>query len=200
MTTVAKWQRAVGPYFDFLSEHGFESEPGRAYSEWYGTAVVYRSEVSEVEVTRSVEFDRVDVQLVRLVDGDRPEPDVFFSEEAPLNRTLLDTVVEARAPDRLAETQEVTGLSKARVERGLELWSRLLREVAPDFLAGDHSVFEEAKEVVRERVRDDPQRVEVWLPDTASPQEASRAVERTRSNIPPEVEVVERRYRRPRGL
>jgi hypothetical protein len=174
----AKWQRAVGRYFDFLSEHGFESDADGGYSEPYGTAVAYRSEVSEVVVTRSVEFDRVEVQLGRLVDGDRPEPAIFFSEDAPLNGTLLDNVVEARAPERLGEIQQVTGLSNARVEQGLELWSRLLRDAAPDFLAGDDAVFEEAKEIIRQRVSEHPEKVEVWLPDTASSREASRAVER----------------------
>jgi hypothetical protein len=200
LTDIASWERAVGPYFDFLLEHGFVSDPSAGYSAWYGTAVVYRSQVSEVVVVRSGEFNRVEVELVRPVDGDRPEPAIFFRENAPLNQTLLDNVVEARAHDRLAETQEVTGLSKAQVARGLELWSRLLRDVAPDFLAGDYAVFEEAKEIIRERVREHPQRVEVWLPDTASADDASRAMQEERSHVPPEVEVVGRRYRRPRGL
>jgi hypothetical protein len=112
----------------------------------------------------------------------------------------MDNVVAARAPDRLAEIHDVTGLSTAEVKRGLELWSRLLRDVAPDFLGGDHTVFEEAKDVIRERVHEHPQRVEVWLPDTVSPEEAFRAIEQQRSQVPPEVEVVERRYLRPRRL
>jgi hypothetical protein len=65
-----------------MLEHDFASDPSAGYSEWYGTAAVYRSEVSEVVVTRSVEFDRVDVHLVRLVDGNPPDPAIFFSEEA----------------------------------------------------------------------------------------------------------------------
>jgi hypothetical protein len=199
LTEIAKWQRAVSPYFDFLSQHGFTPDPRAGYSEWYGSAVVYRSHVGAVIVTRSVEFDRVEVQLVRLVDGQFPDHSIFFSENAPLNRTLLDNVVAARAPDRLAEVQVATGLKKAAVERQLALWSQMLRDVAADFLAGDHAVFDEAKAVIRERVREHPQRVDVWLPDTASPEEASRALEGQRSQLPPEVEVGVRRYRRPRG-
>lgn len=199
LAEIAKWQRAVSPYFDFLLEHGFTPDPKAGYSEWYGTAAVYRSRVSAVQVTWSLEFDRVEVELVRLVDGQFPDYQVFFSESAPVNRTLLDNVVVARAPDRVNEIQEATGLKKAAVERQLALWSQLLRDVAADFLAGQQTAFDEAKAVIRERVREHPQRVVVWLPDTAPPEEDSRALQERRAQVPPEVEVVVRRYRRPRG-
>ena len=64
MTSKANWQQTVRPYFDFLLEQGFALDPGAGYSEWYGTAVAYRSDVGAVEITRSVEFDRVEVELV----------------------------------------------------------------------------------------------------------------------------------------
>lgn len=199
LAEIEKWQRAVSLYFDFLLEHGFTPDPKAGYSEWYGTAAVYRSRVSAVQVTWSLEFDRVEVELIRLVDGQFPEYQVFFRESAPLSRTLLDNVVAARAPDRVDEIQKETGLKKAAVERQLALWSQLLREVAADFLAGQQTVFDEAKAVIRERVREHPQRVVVWVPETASPEEASRTLREQRALIPAEVDVVVRRYSSPRG-
>ena len=202
MTGIAKWERIVRPYFDFLLQHGFSPDPSAAYSEWYGTSIAYRSAVSAVIVTRSVEFGRAEVQLVRLVDGAYPDYASFFRDSAPLNRTLFDNVVIARAPDRLIEIQAATGLKKAAIERQLALWSQLVRDVAPDFLRGADTVFNDAKGVIRGRVREHPQQVEIWLPDGASPEEESSAIEEQRSHVPSEVEIVARRYRQsppPRG-
>ena len=191
-----EWELRVGSAFDFLLDHGFVRDPDSAFSEWYGTSAVYRSSFSAVQVTHSVEFGRVEMHVFRLVDGELPPPEIFFEDDAPMNRTLFDNVLEARAPDRSAETQQATGLGEDQVDQQLALWSRLLRDVAPDFLDGGHDLFAEAKEIVRKRVQAHPQSVTVWLPRGASPEREAQAVEDARLRVPSEVPVVSRRYER----
>ena len=193
---VAEWERLVRPHFDFLTEHGFELDPRVASSEWYATRVVYRSAQAAVIVTHSVEFQRVEVELARLRRGKLPRTMVFVAAR-PIDQNLLDNVLEARAPERLRKSQHATGLRRRQVERQLELWATLLREVAPDFLAGSMAALDEAEEVVRRRVRDEPQQVTVWLPEDASDEEEAKEVERARRDTPSELDVVSRRYRFP---
>ena len=78
----------------------------------------------------------------------------------------------------------------------LATWATLLSTVAADFLAGDDTALDDAKEIVRRRVEQDPQQIVVWLPDDANSQEEADALGRARSTAPPHVDVVARRYRR----
>ena len=191
----AKWERAVRPYFDFLTDHGFRYSGSDASSDGWATDVGYRSDHHAVTIRFSIEFDRVEVSLARLVDGEMPPPMIFYSESEPFDATLLDNVVIARAPERVAEIEAATGLKSGAVDQQLAMWSSILRELAPDFLVGASEVFGEARAIVRERVAAEPQQVVIWLPGSASADEASARVDETRKTVPPEVEVVSRRYR-----
>lgn len=150
---IREWERLVAVHFGFLEAQGFARAPGGDSSSGWATSVLYRSDVHAVEVTYSVEFDRAEVLLMRLVEGKVPEHEIF-SESGPFNRTLLDNVVEAREPGRLPELRGAAGLKEGELERALELWARVLQEVAPDFLQGDSSAFDDARGVVAARVED----------------------------------------------
>lgn len=193
----AEWQRTVARHFDFLLDHGFASALELAQTGRWGTSAVYRSKASAVEVTWSNEFDCVDVALLRLVDGGLPEEPIFFTEAAPMNRTLLESVVLAREPGREEEMSGLGGLGTADVERQLAVWASLLRDVAADFLDGAPGVFDEARAVIAARVAEHPQEIVVWLPHDATDDDEARAVAKAREGAPPEVAVVTRRYRRP---
>ena len=159
-----KWQRVVAPHFDFLLEHGFEPDPELEQASFWGTSVGYRSAAGAVEVTRSVESDAVDLVLLRLVDGDLPPVEVFFTEAEPTNRAYFEQVLRARSPDREADLLRVRGLGKAEVEEQLTIRAALLRELCADFLGGAPDLFEEVREQSRAFHAEHPQQVVVSLP------------------------------------
>jgi hypothetical protein len=186
-----QWAALAGRHFDFLDEFGFHLD--HVEEKWWATSAVYRSDALGLEVTRSVEFGRVELTLLRLVDGELPEVEVWVSE-GPLNRVLFDNVLEARQPEILPGLDD--GLSDEEVEAQLARYVELLRIVVPDFLEGSDAALVEGEAVIRKRVEANPQELTVWLPSDASEAEEAKArgeVERTR---PPEVRISVRRYRR----
>ncbi len=188
------WQRTVAPHFDFLTEHGFRPLPTKDGSFW-ATSCHYGSATAAVEVTRSNEFRRVEVSLIRLVDGAIPPYPIWVTSE-PLHHTLLDNVLEACQSPMLNDSALAYGLGARDIQRQLVFWADALRIVAPEFLAGDLSAIDEAEDVIRARVAEHPQEIVTWLPDDASQDDESAAMEQMRIEVPPEVSVTTRRYRR----
>jgi hypothetical protein len=187
------WERRVREHFDFLVEHGFRFDHVEASS--WATTALYLSPTLGLEVTRSVEFDRVELQLLRLVAGDLPEYDVWVTDN-PLNRVLFDNVLIARAPEVDEASQALSGLSKEEEEKQLRFLADALRTVAPDFIAGDDAPLREGERVIRQRVAENPQELTIWLPRDASQEEEDRARDEARQTAPPNVEVSVRRYQR----
>jgi hypothetical protein len=186
-----RWEARVRRHFDFLTEYGFRFDG--VDDDWWATSAVYLSGALGVEVTRSVEFDRVEITLLRLGEGQPPEPEVWVTD-SPINGVLFDNVLEARAPDRAARVP--TGLSKREVEQQLGLYAELLRTIAPDFLQGSDAALLEAERLIRERVAAKPQELTIWLPSDASQVDEARAREEAERTNPPEVQVVVRKYAR----
>jgi hypothetical protein len=187
------WERRVREHFDFLVEHGIRFDHVEA-SPWATTAL-FLSPTLGLEVTRSVVFDRVELQLVRLVGGEPPEYEVWVTD-GPLNRVLFDNVLIARAPELEEASRALSGLSREDEEKQLRFWADALRSVAPDFLEGDDAPLREGEQVVRQRVAENPQELTIWLPSDASEEEEDRAREEARQTAPPNVEVSVKRYRR----
>lgn len=99
----------VEEHFDFLVERGFRLTDVD-YSTWT-ISVTYGSATSAVQVSKSNEFIRSEVHLVRLVDGKLP-PYPIWVTEARIDWTLLDNVLEARAPGLLERSLKLTGSSR----------------------------------------------------------------------------------------
>jgi len=95
-----EWELLVEQHFDFLSDFGFRLD--HVDEKWWATSAVYLSDLLGIEVTRSMEFGRVEVTLLRLVDGKSPDVEVWLREH-PLDRVLFDNVLEARAPELLGD-------------------------------------------------------------------------------------------------
>ncbi len=186
------WGSLVRRHFDFLSEFGFRLD--HVDEKWWATSAVYLSDRLGIEVTRSVEFRRVELTLMRLAEGKAPEVEVWLSEP-PLNRVLFDNVLEARAPEHLRNL--ASGLSDGEVEEQLRRYAELFRTVVPDFLEGSDAALVEGEAVIRKRVDASPQEVTVWLPSDASDAEEANARAKAERTTPPEVRVVVRRYSRP---
>jgi hypothetical protein len=187
------WERRVREHFDFLVEHGFRFDHVEA--NWWATTAVYLSPTLGLEVTRSVEFNRVEITLLRLVGEELPEYEVWVAD-SPLNRVLFDNVLIARAPEVDEASRTLSGVSSKEVEKQLRFWADALRSVAPDFLDGDDAPLREGEQVVRQRVEENPQELTIWLPSDASQEDEDRARERARKTAPPNVEVSVKRYRR----
>lgn len=187
------WERRVREHFDFLVEHGFRFDHVEA-SPWATTAL-YLSPTLGLEVTRSVEFDRVELELLRLVAGELPEYDVWVTD-SPRNRVLFDNVLIARAPELDEASRALSGLSSEDEQKQLRFWADALRSVAPDFLDGDDAPLREGEQVVRQRVAENPQELTIWLPGDASEEDENRAREEARQTAPSNVEISVRRYRR----
>src|SRR4051794_40006826 len=129
MQTGKRWASLVGRHFKYLSDFRFRLD--HVEEKWWATSAVYRSDALGLEVTRSVEFGRVELTLLRLVDGELPEVEVWVSE-ARVNRVLFDNVIEARQSELLNDLGN--GLSDEEVEAQLARYAELLRILVPDFL------------------------------------------------------------------
>ncbi len=143
-----EWRAVVEPRFAFVAEYGFAITESDDSSSWM-TSVTYTSSAAGIHVARSVEFNRSEVHLIRLVDGSVP-PYPLFMTAAPMDWVLLDTVLEIRNPERSAKAQAFQGLSTAEVEQQLAFWAESIQTVALDFLQGDLSAIDQADALLRE--------------------------------------------------
>lgn len=188
-----RWADAVERHFGFVDAFGLRSLGAEERSQWE-TSVVYKSHQVALKISLSREFNRAEVNLIRLVDDEVPPYPIWITEEV-LNWTLLDNVIEARRPDLSAQIPS-GGLQEDELERQLVTWAELLRLVAPEFLEGDPSAIDDAAVVIRQRVREHPQQVTVWLPED-TPSNADRdLVGDVRGSVPPNVNVKVARYSR----
>ena len=192
--SAGEWRQRVGAHFSFLEEHGFH-KPTADDSSWWATIAQYSSDRSAVRVSRSVEFQRSEVHLIRLVDGTVP-PYPIWVTSAPIDWTLLDNVLIARAPELYRVGALLKGLSDDDVERQLAFWASALRSVAPEFLEGDLTLFADAEEVIRARLQTAPQQLTVSIPDDAPAGAEEAEMRDAAKTVPPEVKIVVRRYRR----
>jgi hypothetical protein len=188
-----KWAQRVQRHFGFLEDHGFrlaETDDSSFWTTW----IQYRSPTAAIRIERSTEFQRVDVYLVRLVEGQVPPYPIWISAEQ-INWVLLDNVLEARGPSR--PNTPAGGLTAGDLERQLAFWASSLITVTPEFLDGDMSAIDDAAAVVRGRVTEHPQQITVFMPSDASPDDVRNAAEDVARTVPPEVSIETRSYERP---
>jgi transposase-like protein len=141
--TLARWVRAeyverrgrdqanrVRPHFDYLTGHGFTLTDVSG-EDWWAVTVTYRSAVSAVVVALNFEYERVELSLLRLVDGQIPAYPIFIVDSVPVDRFLADWLWELRGDSR---RQPPTGLQDVEVDTQLEFWATVLRNDGADFL------------------------------------------------------------------
>lgn len=192
----AKWRKQVEPHFGFLTQLGFgkvDVDDSSFWSLW----VQYRSETSAIRISKSNEFIRSEVHLIRLVDGEVPAYPIWITDDR-IDWTLLDNVVVARRPDLADEVAKQTGLADKELDQQLGFWARALREVSEDFLQGDFASLDEAGALVRSHVAENPQHVQVWIPSDAPAGTEAAEQEKVQGTVPPNVGVSVRRYLRGR--
>jgi hypothetical protein len=167
------WKAQVDAHFAFLRErYGFAIT--RTESPWWKTSVRYEIATTVVDVDRRVEYGRVEVQLIRKVEGAIPEYPIFVSITPTLHYFLLDAVLDERAPELRPDIQAATGLSEDQIERSLKFWSGALETYAADILQGDFTLFTPMEAKVRARVRERPEVIKVYVPADTPPEEIAR--------------------------
>lgn len=193
-----QWRETVEPTFGFLIDLGFvdvDVDDSSFWSLW----VQYRSPAAAVRVSKSNEFTRVEVELIRLADGRVPAYPIWITDDR-IDWTLLDNVIEVRRPDLLPLVRRQHGLTDDAVKSQLTFWAEALRDVAPDFLEGGFGAIDEAGELVRRRVADNPQKMQVWIPSDAPAGAEAQKMRELEGTLPPEVGLEVHRYRRPRSV
>jgi hypothetical protein len=189
-----EWAKHVRPHFDFLIDHGF-TMTGIEARNWWQVTVTYRSDVSAVVVALSFEYLRVEVSVLRLVDGELPAYPIFVVDSVPVNTFLADWLLKLRGdpgnePDR--------GVGSDEVEAQLAFWATSLQQYGGDFLAGDLTVLDQLEQMIRDNARrHGPPQVTVWMPEDADATAEAEATDRVRAATPEGVAVVTRRYQKP---
>lgn len=142
------WLAKVDRHFAYLrTAYGFSKTHAEVRSVWV-TSAYYQSDRAAVEVALSLEYDRAELKLIRLVNGNLPQyPDTRG------NNTVFDNVLEIRSPQLLTQLQALKGRDDEHVEASLAFLARTLVEIAPDFLAGDMAIFEAVNELIQQRVK-----------------------------------------------
>jgi hypothetical protein len=163
-----QWAEQVERHFGFLARYGFALTDIDA-STWWQVQVTYRSPQSAVAVIRSVEFQRVEVQLMRLVDGELPEYPIFVVDSVPVNTFYADDLLGLRLDGADGVLASQHGLGPQEVEAQLAFWSEVLRDYGGDLLAGDLSVLDELEQTVRDRARQHPRRWSSGFPKAPPP-------------------------------
>lgn len=185
------WAKRVRPHFDFLTGYDFTLTDITAEN-WWQVAVIYRSPVSAVDVVKSFEFQRVELSLMRLVDGGLPAYPVFIVDSVPVDTFLADWLLELRGNPTL---QAGRGLQDVEVEAQLAFWAAALRDYGADFLAGDLAVLDQLEQMIRGNARrHGPPEVQVWVPDDT--ELAADPTADVRETVPDGVNVTLRHYRK----
>jgi hypothetical protein len=132
------------------------------HSNWE-TTVTYCGNASAVVVRYSVEFDRTEVELVRLVDGKVPAVPIFIHADTPMYRGWLDNLLAIREPVAAEELRHLTGLGHRSVERTLRFEAEALRKYAADILSGDLHGFADIERSIRQQVSKQPPTITLHL-------------------------------------
>lgn len=171
-------------------------------SDNWGQRVVYANATTGLIVHSSIEFNRVEVSLVRLVEGEVPPYPIFVSNTPVLHQFLIDNLLALRAPELIHELRKLVGLGGKERDRQLTAYGHWLDQYAGDVLDGDFTAFAEMEREVRRRVALHPERIQVWVPEGTSADKAAEA-QAGAGRVAPGIPVTVRRYwrwsrRRPR--
>ena len=192
------WRAVVDVHFGYLrTGYGFRVTQVDASSFWE-TRVVYETATTAVYVDESVEFDRVEVSLIRLVNGAIPTYPIFVTPETAMHEFLLDDLLAVRAPHLLPQLQAMAGLGDDQIQACLVTLARALDAYAADILQGDFTIFATLEERVKQYLSEHPQEITVWVSEETPPERVARLVEETRQSAPSQPVVV-RTYRRGRA-
>ena len=186
-----RWKAQVAAHFGFLeTAYGFHFAKVDG-SSWWQTTVRYDAALLAVRIDKSVEFERVEVWLIRLVDGQLPKYPIFINPETPINYVILDRVLHYRGPQEAEKLAGLKGLTDDRVEGSLIFLANALRTYCDDVLRGDFALFEIIAEQIHQQAREHPQGIRIIVPDTTSHEDTLARVEESHRAFPQQPVTVE---------
>lgn len=192
----ANWRSTVDRHFRFLAADFQMSVIATDDTTNWETSITYALDPSAVIIRYSVEFDRVEVELVRLIDHKVPRVPIFVHSDTSIDRALLDDLLLLRAPKQAEELKTLGGLDHKAVERSLTFQALALRQHGTDFLNRDCDVFTDFDRLIKARVETNPQKLTISFPEGTSKAEVEEGVARARL-VDPKVPVEVHFYRRP---
>jgi|SRR5438445_1972850 len=191
------WERRVDREFSYLRTDFASQIVDRSDENWWETSVTYQNTTTAVKVAYSVEFDRVETDMIRLVDGVRPPYPVFVSATPKLHQFGLGNLLMIRAPDLWNEMKEQKGLSNQATATQLASAATALREFGADILRGDFGSFDEIEARVRAAARD-MEGITIWSPVPGDSTAIADTTAKIRARYPT-VPIATAAYRRPGG-
>jgi hypothetical protein len=191
-----QWERRVDRDFGYLRTEFDCAIVDRSDKDWWETSVTYQNATTAVKVARSEEFDCVETDMIRLVDGARPPYPVFVSATPKLHQFGLGNLLMIRAPELWNEMKEQKGLSDDAIAAQLAGAASALREFGADVLRGDFGSFEEMEARVRAVARE-TEGITIWSPGGPGDSSAvADTIAKIRASYPT-VPVATANYRRP---
>jgi len=145
-------------------------------------------------VRYSVEFNRAEVELVRMVDSQIPQIPIFVHPDTRIDRCDLDNLLLLKAPSVFETLRKLQGLDTDTLHKALAVEADALERYASDFLWLDLSIFEEFDLLIKSRVAQNPQRLTIWIPEGTSQEEIARKVAQA-NRVDPKVPVDVRYYK-----
>lgn len=195
--TADQWASMVAHHFGFLAEaYGLQVSVSDDTDAWE-TTVTYSRDPVAVIVRYSIEFERAEVELVRMVDGRIPAVLVFILPDSVIDRSLLDSVLRIRSPQGFSDLKAHRGLDVSSLNRSLAFQAAALQLHAADFLKGDLSIFDQVGRLLKDGIADNPPTVTAIFPEGASRPEQDATVAKIRDAYPG-VQIRRSSYKRPR--
>jgi hypothetical protein len=194
--SASAWEAMVTPHFGYLRSRYDMRVMERNDRDWWETSITYGRDPVAVIVRYSVEFNRAEVELIRLVDGKVPPVPIFIHPDTHIDRSLLDNLFEIRSPSALEPLAKLGRLDKETLERSLAFQAKALEEHGADLLRGDTAVFQEFDRLIKGRVAQTPQRIKMSFPEGTSQEEIDRSVARAK-RVDPRVPIDVQFYNRP---
>jgi hypothetical protein len=192
-----QWKAKVLEYFSYLeTDYGFRITKIPMLGPWY-ISVRFQSRALAVEVRRSVEFNAVELWLIRLVGRSVPDYPVFIYKDTPIYWYLLDGIVEKRAPEEAEKFETLRGLSDEQIEHTLAFLAHALQTYAVDVLHGDFTILDTLADDLHNRVPERPKQRTIYCSPFMSDEKFADTVEfhdERNKNAPPEEQVIVRRF------
>jgi hypothetical protein len=188
--SVANWEAIVSTHFSFLEERFHWTLWAKDDSGNWETTITYARDPAAVIVRYSVEFNRAEVELARMVAGEIPPVPIFVHSNTRIDRCELDDLLLLRDSSMLEALRNLSGLDRQTVDQALALQARALERYALSFLERDMRIFDEFDKLIKDRVARDPQRIRLSFPEGTPQEEIDRCVaqaQRVDPNVPVEV-------------
>lgn len=145
---VAAWQAQVATHFGYLeTDYDFQFAGLKDGSHRWGIFVDYQSPWLQITIEKNFEFNGIEVDLIRLVDGQLAKDALAYDRD----RINVLMTLKERAPSAYEQLRTHRGLSVEQLDSTLSLHANALRTYFDDVLHGHLTIFDEETERRRQR-------------------------------------------------